>query len=60
MRFVPGLNEELGATTVWGSQVANVIGTGKYDGVLGMWYGKAPGLDRGERRHSRGELGRRR
>jgi len=44
--FVPGLNEDLGATTVWGSQLANRNFQGIYDGVLGMWYGKAPGVDR--------------
>ncbi|MCP4961520.1 MAG: indolepyruvate ferredoxin oxidoreductase family protein [Actinomycetia bacterium] len=44
--FIPGLNEDLGATAIWGSQLANRNFDGKYDGVLGMWYGKAPGLDR--------------
>ncbi len=43
---VAGLNEELAATSVMGSQVADTYPTRKYDGVTGIWYGKAPGLDR--------------
>ena len=42
----PGVNEELGATAVMGSQLAVTLDDCKYDGVVGMWYGKAPGLDR--------------
>ncbi len=42
----PGVNEELGATAVMGSQLAVTLDDCKYDGILGMWYGKAPGLDR--------------
>jgi len=44
--FQPGLNEEIAATSVFGSQQASIFGKPKYDGVFGIWYGKNPGLDR--------------
>lgn len=44
--FQPGLNEDLAATAIWGSQQAELRGEGKYDGVFALWYGKGPGVDR--------------
>ncbi len=46
VRFLPGVNEDLGATAIFGSQLANQFPGPKYDGVLGIWYGKGPGVDR--------------
>ncbi|MDZ4093413.1 MAG: indolepyruvate ferredoxin oxidoreductase family protein, partial [Paracoccaceae bacterium] len=46
IRFQPGLNEDLAATALWGSQQAELRGQGRFDGVFGLWYGKGPGVDR--------------
>ncbi|MEN9504124.1 MAG: hypothetical protein RI958_50, partial [Actinomycetota bacterium] len=44
--FQPAMNEELAATAVMGSQLSVTLSTSRYDGVIGVWYGKTPGLDR--------------
>jgi indolepyruvate ferredoxin oxidoreductase len=46
VKFVPGVNEDLAATAVWGTQQAEIGGEGKFDGVFSIWYGKGPGVDR--------------
>jgi len=46
VKFQPGVNEELAATAVWGTQQVRLIGESDYDGVFALWYGKGPGVDR--------------
>ena len=46
IKFHPGLNEDIAATSLWGSQQAEMRGESNYDGVFGFWYGKGPGVDR--------------
>ena len=46
IRFQPGVNEDMAATAVWGSQQVNMFQGAKVDGVFSIWYGKGPGVDR--------------
>ena len=46
VEHVPAVNEELAAAVVWGSQQRNLMDLGPAEGVIGMWYGKSPGIDR--------------
>jgi len=46
IKFHPGVNEDLAATSIWGTQQLNLFNDAKYDGVFAMWYGKGPGVDR--------------
>jgi indolepyruvate ferredoxin oxidoreductase len=46
IKFQPGVNEDLAATAIWGSQQLNLSKGANYDGIVGIWYGKGPGVDR--------------
>src|SRR5882757_7106090 len=46
IKFQPGVNEDLAATSIWGTQQIGMFPGANYDGVYSMWYGKGPGVDR--------------
>src|SRR5712672_3538852 len=46
IKFQPAVNEDLAATAIWGSQQLNLSPGARHDGVVGIWYGKGPGVDR--------------
>ena len=46
IHFVPAVNEDIAATSIFGSQISHVLGESKYVGIVGIWYGKGPGVDR--------------
>jgi indolepyruvate ferredoxin oxidoreductase len=46
VKFQAGINEDIAATALWGTQQAELRGEGMFDGVFGLWYGKGPGVDR--------------
>jgi indolepyruvate ferredoxin oxidoreductase len=46
VHLLPGVNEDIAATSVWGSQQDSIAPLARHDGVIGMWYGKGPGVDR--------------
>jgi len=46
IRFQPGTNEDLAATSIWGTQQLHLFPGARHDGVFGIWYGKGPGVDR--------------
>jgi indolepyruvate ferredoxin oxidoreductase len=46
IKFQPGVNEDIAATSIWGAQQLNLFPGAKYDGVFAIWYGKGPGVDR--------------
>ncbi len=46
IRFQPGVNEDLAATAIWGTQQLHLIPGARRDGIFALWYGKGPGVDR--------------
>jgi len=46
IKFQPGVNEDIAATAIWGTQQLHLFPQPKFDGIFSMWYGKGPGVDR--------------